>query len=146
MPVRTARVDGRISASCRSRSKNPAATARLHIKAIPDFTKTELGFGDFRGVLIAEQVIGFGRVGVCATACGADQVSCSSIGEARIASCFLRSKSRRKDGKEHSRVGPGCRKPAGSCMAAWFNGRLLYLGEINDSQKAAWSKGDRGLR
>jgi len=51
---------------------------------------------------------------------------------------FLRSKSRRKDGKEHRAwsVVENRRVHDGRVVQR----QVLYLGEINDSQKAAWSK------
>ena len=56
----------------------------------------------------------------------------------KSASCFSRSRIRRKDGKEHrawsvvenQRVGVG----------RVVQRQVLYLGEINDNPKAAWSK------
>src|ERR1019366_6059482 len=69
---------------------------------------------------------------------GADQVSCAAIGEARVCVMFLRSKIRRKDGKEHRAwsVVENRRGHDGRVVQR----QVLYLGEINDSQRAAWSK------
>src|SRR5208337_220827 len=71
-------------------------------------------------------------------ACSADQVPCAAGGEARICVMFLRSKIRRKDGKEHRAwsVVENRRVHDGRVVQR----QVLYLGEINDNQKAAWSK------
>lgn len=53
---------------------------------------------------------------------------------------FLRQKIRRKDGKEHRAwsVVENRRLHDGRVAQR----QVLYLGEINDSQKAAWKQGD----
>jgi hypothetical protein len=58
--------------------------------------------------------------------------------EARICVMFLRSKIRRKDGKDHRAwsVVENRRVHDGRVVQQ----QVLYLGEINDSQRAAWSK------
>src|ERR1017187_9121630 len=60
------------------------------------------------------------------------------MGEARVCVMFLRSKIRRKDGKEHRAwsVVENRRVHDGRVVQR----QVLYLGEINDSQRAAWSK------
>jgi len=51
---------------------------------------------------------------------------------------FLRSKRRFKDGKEHRYWSiVENRRVAGDRVVQW---QVLYLGEINDSQKAAWCR------
>ena len=56
---------------------------------------------------------------------------------------FLRRKIRRKDGKEHRTwsVVENRRVHDGRVVQR----QVLYLGEINDSQKAAWSRRSRSL-
>src|SRR5208337_3210234 len=78
------------------------------------------------------------RFEVCATACSADQAPCAAVGEARVCVMFLRSKIRRKDGKEHRAwsVVENRRVDDGRVVQR----QVLYLGEINDSQRVAWSK------
>jgi len=51
---------------------------------------------------------------------------------------FLRATKRKKDGKEHRywSVVENVRHPSGSVHQK----TLLYLGELNDSQQAAWTK------
>jgi hypothetical protein len=55
-----------------------------------------------------------------------------------IVSMFLRCKTRRKDGKTHRywRVVENCRRKGGGIVQR----HVLYLGEINDAQRAAWCK------
>ncbi len=57
---------------------------------------------------------------------------------------FLRHKIRRKDGKEHRTwsVVENRRVQGGGVVQR----QVLYLGEINDSQRAALEPGDRGVR
>ena len=51
---------------------------------------------------------------------------------------FVRAKKRFKDGKEHRywSVVENCRNPDGRVVQR----QVLYLGEINDSQRAAWCR------
>ena len=51
---------------------------------------------------------------------------------------FVRAKRRLKDGKEHRywSVVENCRNPDGRVVQR----QVLYLGEINDSQRAAWCR------
>ena len=57
---------------------------------------------------------------------------------------FVRAKKRFKDGKEHRywSVVENCRNPGGRVVQR----QMLYLGEINDSQRAAWCRSIEVLR
>jgi len=57
---------------------------------------------------------------------------------------FLRSTNRKKDGKDHRyfSVVENRRVPGGQGVQR----TVLYLGEINDQQEAAWRKDAAGLR
>ena len=70
--------------------------------------------------------------------CGADQVGCGAIGGyvAGSRGMFLRHKVCRKDGKEHRywSIVENRRVSGGRTVQR----HVLYLGEINDSQQAAW--------
>src|SRR6202051_3034763 len=80
----------------------------------------------------------FCRAEVCANACSADQAPCAGAGDARVCVMFLRAKIRHKDGKAHRAwsVVENRRVHDGRVVQR----QVLYLGEINDSQRAAWSK------
>src|ERR1019366_7894375 len=98
---------------------------------------TERDLCDFGGRLIATShwiCVAW----VCANACSADQAPCAAVGEAQVCVMFLRSKIRRKDGKDHRAwsVVENRRVHDGRVVQR----QVLYLGEINDSQRAAWSK------
>ncbi len=79
---------------------------------------------------------GIGTREATKTGCGADQVSCETAnGFGSLASCFLRHKLRWKDGKEHRyRSIVENRRVSGGRTE---QRHVLYLGEINDSQRTA---------
>jgi len=67
-----------------------------------------------------------------------------SISGMLLVRMFLRSTNRRKDGKDHRyfSVVENRRLPGGKTA----QGTVLYLGEINDQQQAAWRQDARCIR